>query len=482
MKISIPVRFTLLLSMAALSAQGQQPIRPLDHMDALVAHTVRAINAGHIDSVRQYIKTSFAKEYLQRVPEEDQLKKIMLLGQRTGGVAFAGMHALDSAKTSWELRLQDQTFGLHHTLSLRTDAAGKIDRWLNAMVPKVTSTHPAPQKEAALVKDMAERLQKAARSQAFSGIVYLAKGEKVLLAKAVGSAAMAYRYPNTVQTRFSAASLNKMFTAIAIAQLYEAGKLHFNDTVGKWLDSTWMKGEYRSKITIHHLLSHRSGLGTYFYLPGYRPAAAAGYSLSREKTFIRQDLPEFEPGSGFRYSNTGFFLLGVIIEKITGQHYYDYIQQYIYDRAGMVHSGSFTLADNIPNLAFGYSFAPLQPFKWEALVATLKGSPAGGGYVTAPDLHRFFLALQQNRLVQKETLQLMLKNHSGEEGYGYGFFVTEKGGETIIGHSGGTAGVSNNVEWHTRSGYISIVLSNFDQGAFIADEYLRNALLRLRKG
>jgi CubicO group peptidase (beta-lactamase class C family) len=107
--------------------------------------------------------------------------------------------------------------------------------------------------------------------------------------------------------------------------------------------------------------------------------------------------------------------------------------------------------------------------------------PRRGGYVTAPDLHRFVLALNSKKLVNDEILKKMWHNYSPEEGYGYGFFVSGKNKEKIIGHSGGSSGVSNNLDVHTQSGYITIVLSNYDQGAFLADEYIRDSLLALDK-
>lgn len=147
----------------------------------------------------------------------------------------------------------------------------------------------------------------------------------------------------------------------------------------------------------------------------------------------------------------------------------------------MLNTGSFTLNYPIPNVAIGYVYKPLHPFQWRNNISILltKGTPAGGGFVTAPDLHKFSLALLSNKLVKKETLDKMWNNYSPKEGYGYGFFVREVGNTKIVGHSGGTVGVSNNMDMEIKDGYITIILSNYDQGAFSVDEYIRSSLLNL---
>jgi hypothetical protein len=350
---------------------------PQDSFGALVQYTIRTINSNNADTVSHYILKTFATEYLGRVPLADQVRKIMTLGKRTGGVNFVSLTYLDASNKTFELSLQDKIFELGHSLSLRIDEQGKIDRWLNSSVPKALTRRAGARSEANTIKDIRSRLDKAAQQDAFSGIAYIAKGDKVLFAKAYGMAAKAYGFPNNVNTKFSAASLNKMFTAIAIGQLQEQGKLSFHDTIGKWIDSTWMADPHRNKITIQQLLIHRSGLGTYFYDPTYKPTSGKNFRLNSEKAYVKRDMPEFEPGTKFRYSNTGYFLLGVIIEKIIGTSYYDYIQKHIYAPAGMTHTGSFSIAENVPNLAFGYTYAPLEPFHWDVSVSAGKGSPAG---------------------------------------------------------------------------------------------------------
>ena len=124
--------------------------------------------------------------------------------------------------------------------------------------------------------------------------------------------------------------MNKMFTAVAIAQLVEKGVLSWDDPIGKWLGSDWVRPEVGEKATIRHLLTHTSGLGSFFTDEFMRSSRALYRDLDGWRSIVSRDSLAFEPGTDWAYSNTGFLLLGVIVEKASGESYYDYVREHIY--------------------------------------------------------------------------------------------------------------------------------------------------------
>ena len=213
--------------------------------------------------------------------------------------------------------------------------------------------------------------------------------------------------PNKIDTKFNLGSMNKMFTAIAIAQLVEAGKLSFQDSLAKVLPE-YPNRQSAEKITIHHLLTHTSGLGDFFDNPEFRPFRQK-YQNPTDYFRLFADKPlRFEPGARFGYSNAGFVVLGAIVEKVSGENYFDYIREHIYKPAGMTNSDSYELTEVVPNLAVGYGRFEddpmgIDPRRSNIAFLPWKGSPAGGGYSTAPDLLKFAQALRENKLVSAKT-------------------------------------------------------------------------------
>jgi len=232
--------------------------------------------------------------------------------------------------------------------------------------------------------------QKLADTGHFSGVVLVAKDGKPLLSRAWGMATATEK--NTLDTKFNIGSINKVFTRIAIQQLAKAGKLSLNDTVRKHLPD--YPSPVADRITIQQLLEHRSGLGDFF---GPRYAAAPPSKLRELSDFLPlfADKPlEFEPGTSQRYSNAGFIVLGLIIERESGERYRDYVQKHILDPAGMKETGFWALDENVPHRATGFTMrGPEGPLPERvANTATLPGRPssAGGAYATAGDLLRLF--------------------------------------------------------------------------------------------
>src|SRR5256714_3624174 len=186
-----------------------------------------------------------------------------------------------------------------------------------------------------------------------SGVVLVAKDGVTVTSKAAGIANKATNAPIDLNTKFNLGSMNKMFTAIAIAQLAQAGKLSFTDTVGKHLPD-YPNKEVADKVTIHQLLTHTSGLGMYFG-EKFKEQREKLVTVAAHLPLFAADPLAFPPGEKFQYSNAGYMLLGAIIEKVAGQDYYSYVQEHIYKPAGMNDTGFYDPAKETSHLAGGYT-------------------------------------------------------------------------------------------------------------------------------
>ena len=192
--------------------------------------------------------------------------------------------------------------------------------------------------EAKAIAGVEAVLRRMVAEDRFSGAVLVAKDGQVLFSHAYGSADRKRGIPNTLRTRFRIGSMNKMFTAVAILQLVEAGKVELTAPLGKYL-TDYPNQDVATKVTIHHLLTHTGGTGDIFG-PDFDAHRKELRTLADYVELYGKRGLEFEPGSSWSYSNYGFILLGVVIEKVTGQSYYDYVQAHIYKRAGMTATGS----------------------------------------------------------------------------------------------------------------------------------------------
>jgi CubicO group peptidase (beta-lactamase class C family) len=325
--------------------------------------------------------------------------------------------------------------------------------------------------DATLARELNTYLEQATASDAFSGTVLIAKDGQPIFKKAYGLADKDNNRANNVDTKFDLGSMNKMFTAVAIAQLVEQGKLSFTDTVGKLLPDYPNKA-VAEKVTVHHLLTHTSGMGSYFN--GKFQANLKNLKTVSDYLPLYVDDPlAFEPGTKWQYSNSGFALLGLIVEKVSGQSYYDYVKEHIFKPAGMVNTDSYERDKDTPNLAVGYTRMgdngrpdPAAPRHANTSMRPLKGSPAGGGYSTVDDLLKFSLALQSHKLLSPKYTEIVTtgKVEMGGPGrkYGYGFGEEVSNGRRIVGHNGGGPGIGANFDIFTELGYTTVILGNYD--------------------
>lgn len=321
--------------------------------------------------------------------------------------------------------------------------------------------------EAALLRQVKAYVGQLVAEEKFSGALLIAKDGKPLLKQAFGLASIAYGVPNRIDTKFNLGSMNKMFTAVAIAQLAEAGKLEYDDPIITHLPD-YPNPDVAAKVTIHHLLTHMSGLNDYFN-DKFDGASRARFRTVQDFFPLFVDDPlQFEPGRQWSYSNSNFIVLGAIIEAVSGEDYFAYIRQHIYQPAGMINSDAYPMDRETPNLAIGYTRNPGET-EWRNNLYehVIKGGPAGGGFSTVDDLLRFAQALIQHQLLSPESTALLttgkvkLPGNDGAE-YGYGFAVEMVNGHRRFGHNGGFTGINSELQIYPDLGYVVAVMSNYD--------------------
>ncbi|MEE8169821.1 MAG: serine hydrolase, partial [Phycisphaerae bacterium] len=344
---------------------------------------------------------------------------------------------------------------------------------------------PSEQGSAGSVTDaeMATRLgkfmDKAAKQDRFSGAVLVARDGKPLFQKAYGLASKRFNVPNRIDTKFNLGSMNKMFTGVAICQLAEQGKLSFDDFVITHLPD-YPNREIAEKVTIHQLLTHTSGLGSYWN--ERFEATWTGLRTVEDLLPLFADEPlGFEPGSQFGYSNAGPVVLGLIIERISGQSYYDYVREHVFKPAGMTDTDSYEMDRPVPNLAIGYTnLGPDHaredgPRRNNLFMHTIKGGPAGGGFSTVGDMLKFSLALQGHRLLGPKYTDILLTGKTAMAPgmkYAYLFGDHVSNGHRSCGHNGGAPGISAEFRFYPKLGYTLVALSNYDRGASMAAAYI----------
>jgi CubicO group peptidase (beta-lactamase class C family) len=344
--------------------------------------------------------------------------------------------------------------------------------------PKPSPKNSPAANESAFITELGSFLEKTVAEDKFSGAVLVARDGRPIFKKAYGLANKENAIANNIDTRFDLGSMNKMFTAVAIAQLVERGKLSFTDTVGKILPG-YQNKNVADKVTVHHLLTHTSGMGSYFN-EQFRAKLNELRTVSDYLPLFVDEPLAFEPGSKWQYSNSGFVLLGLIVEKVSGQSYFDYVKENIFKPAGMTSTDSYERDKPVSNLAIGYTKAgedgrldSAASRRSNSAMRPAKGSPAGGGYSTVEDLLKFSVALRDYKLLSQKSTELITtgKVEMGPAGsgrkYAYGFGEDSSSGRRIIGHNGGGPGIGANLDIFTEPGYTVIVLGNYDPPAMM---------------
>ncbi|MEZ4962185.1 MAG: serine hydrolase domain-containing protein [Saprospiraceae bacterium] len=317
-------------------------------------------------------------------------------------------------------------------------------------------------------------IEKMERENDLSGCILIARGGRVLFEKYWGLADIESGRKINAGTLFGMASGSKMFTAIAIMQLQEQGKLKLSDPLTKYFPDFPHK-EWAGRTTLQHLLSHTSGIAEYWTKEN-EPAMLAFDDWHQFLPLIYKEGFQFEPGTESGYSNSNYMLLGAIVEKTSGQDYYTYMEEHILKKAGMSQSGWFNFSDEKLPLAVPY--ARDGKGGWTAAKHFKKGSPAGGCYSNPADMWQFLKALKTNQLISAASLKDMTTDKTAgvkdAQPYGLGFILEQHAQEPTFGHGGITGGVNFEFRYFPQQDILLVVFNNQNNGAY--DDLKRNTV------
>ena len=321
--------------------------------------------------------------------------------------------------------------------------------------------------EAERLQEIGAYLKRMGDADLFWGTIVIARDGKPVFAQAYGYANREKKISNTLDTPFLLASMNKLFTGLAIGQLVEQGKLSYDAPLSEFLPD-FPDIESAKRIRVKHLLSHTSGLA--------REGSPIGSSAVDRPTTVKAMIetfekkpPAFEPGTKHSYSNMGFVLLGRVIEIISGQDYYDYMQKHVFAAAGAT-SASFPLLprDGVAVVPMAYPYE--SAFDSEARLSFQsqlgkhgrRGSPAGDAVASALDILRLSSAMRAGRIVRPETFRLHSsgKPELGSPSYGYGIIAGPYLGRPFVGHNGRSFGHCSEFGELRDTPYTIVVLSN----------------------
>jgi CubicO group peptidase (beta-lactamase class C family) len=278
--------------------------------------------------------------------------------------------------------------------------------------------------------------------------------------------------PNTPRTKFRLGSITKQFTATVVLMLERQGKLKVEDPVSKYVPgapAAW------KKVTIHHLLTHTSGIPSFTSFPDYIKTMTLPSPAAETVKRFRDKPLEFEPGSQFRYSNSGYVLLGYLIEKITGQSYEELVGKWIFGPLGMKDTGYDHPERILKNRASGYSNAGKTLANARYLDMTIPHA-AGSLYSTVEDLLIWDQALYTEKLLPAKVLERMFTPF--KDNYAYGWMVRTENNRQVIGHGGGINGFSTMIVRIPQERLFTAALSNLEtrDAGRIANELVRLAL------
>ena len=298
-----------------------------------------------------------------------------------------------------------------------------------------------------------EYMQAQLTVKSFNGAVLVMKQNKVVLKKGYGPADREWNISNTPEAKFRIGSITKQFTAACILQLIEAGKLSLDDKLSKFYPD-FPKGD---SVSIHMLLNHTSGIASYTDQRNFMEVATLPWSKDSIISYFKKRPYNFSPGTKWAYNNSGYFLLGCIIEKVSGQSYDEYLQKNILDKLGMKNSGTDKLDSVLAFRTKGYSRSG-KKFINAGYISMEWPFSAGVMYSTLDDLYKWDRALYNNTVLSDASKQKMFT--PGLSNYGYGIIIDSLEKHPRTWHNGGIPGFSTNISRFIKDDICIIVLSN----------------------
>ncbi len=330
-----------------------------------------------------------------------------------------------------------------------------VSRWLTVSFLLLTGLGLAPAED-----EIAAKVDAAIRPRVehdrFSGAVLIARDGKVLVRRGYGLANREHNVPNAPETRFRLGSITKQFTAMAVLILQEQGKLDVREKVKKYLADA--PGAW-DEVTVHHLLTHTSGIPSFTDFPDYLETMTQHMTAEELVARFRDKPLEFPPGTRFKYSNSGYVLLGRLIEKVSGESYEGFLRRQIFTPLKMKDTGFDNPIAVIPHRAAGY--ARRGPFVVNALYIDMSIPHAAGAlYSTVDDLYLWDQALDGETLIPRKSLDAMFTPE--KDGYGYGWAIGRSFGRRMVGHGGGINGFATDIRRFPDDKVCVIVLSNLE--------------------
>jgi D-alanyl-D-alanine carboxypeptidase len=450
----------------------------------LLQSLLDVLASGDQATYGRFVQKNYARAALAEYPAEDFASSLARIYTDTGGLTLE--RVTSETPGSVQAEAVDRMTGGRYCLTLtRKEENGRqwiMDFEVRGLYPAgLQLTTPEPEE---MARTIARIAGKYTERGLFSGVILIAKDDKIIFEKAYGKASLAWNTPMTLQTRLNVASIGKMFTGVAIAQLVEAGKVSYDDVVGKHL-ADYPDQDVRQRVTVRQLLSHTSGMGPNDYYQG------AGW-LKRSHLRSVADYMKLvvgtpiggEPGT-YHYLNSGYVILGALIERVSGMSFYDYVGEQIFKPAGMTRSFYPEMDSEAPDVAVpltnlfnkgenNYLYRLGRP-RSAIYELAARGGPQGGAYVTARDLFAFQRALRNGTLIRPSQYKEMTTPQGGPGAgaggltgvarEGLGVEVITRNGHMFFGHTGGDLGVASIIYWYPDTGYTTIVLSNRDPRA-----------------
>jgi CubicO group peptidase (beta-lactamase class C family) len=407
----------------------------------------KAFNSAKEGDLGAFLEANMVPEALAQRPVEDRVNALHRIKEDVGTleaakIVLARDDAITliakSSKEQWlEIALAFEKRAPHRLLGARFQILDEPPD-LNAPTVPLTETE--------IIRQTEDYLDGLVAKDDFSGVVLVAKGDTPVFRKAYGLASREYDVPNRVDTRFNLGSINKFITRIAIEQLAGTGVLSLDDKIATFLPN-YPNREAAKAVTIRNLLDMTSGIGDFFGANYTSMPKDELRNLADYLPLFADEPLHFEPGTSSEYSNGGYIVLGLIIEKASAQSYFDYVREHVYQPALMRDTDHLMADVPVENVASGYTRDwdgnehPDEPRRNNIYTRPARGSSAGGGYSTADDLLKLLIALEAGTLAAP------------------GAAAEAARGMAI---AGGAPGINAYVETHPRVGYTVIVLSNYD--------------------
>jgi D-alanyl-D-alanine carboxypeptidase len=437
----------VIASTAIFASAAEIPDTPAGHV---LAAWIGAMNSGDAAKLQKYIDTYHRKStpqiYLGLREVTGDLSVLKLNKNEPNDiVAIVGESQSDDM-----LRVEERVDPADPTKILFGQIAG-VDRPDDLAIPRLS--------QADALKALNARVDALAARDKLMGVMLIESHGRILLEKAWGYSDREAKIPLKVTDKFRLGSMNKMFTAVATLQLVAKGKLSLDGAVGQYLPD-YPNKEIADKVTLRMLLTHIGGTGDIFG-DEFDKHRLELKTLADYVKLYGSRAPEFPPGSQTSYSNFGFILLGVIIQKVSGEDYYDYVRDHIFVPAGMPDTGSLPESVKVPGRVNGYT---QKDGKWVLNTDTLpwRGTSAGGGYSTLADLLRFAHAMMDGKLLPNDLRDAATRSETKDDWYGYGFELHGAGLAHGYGHTGGAPGMTAELRVYPNAKTVVIVLSNMD--------------------